>query len=131
MENTTEAFIIAVNVLVFVTALSAAMLLMQNVNNMVEYARTSIEQDSGGSLMQQYEDVNERTFSGAEVYALYGEQLEDEQKNNNILIRTNTATYTLKQFIAEYGTSYLSETFVLVNEKENEFIFELKTNDIL
>ena len=126
MENSTEAIMIGVNVIVFIIAVSAAMTLMQSVNGMVEVARVSIEQNAGGSLMQKYGNTEERTFSGAEVYALYGQQLEGENGDKTILVKKDGSTYTLEQFISLYGTNYLSETFVLFNEKENEFVLELK-----
>lgn len=126
MENGTQAIMIGVNAVIFMVAVSAAMLLMQSVNGMVESARTAIEQNAGGSLMQEYSENRERTLSGTEVYALYGQQSEGENKEKTILVRTNVKTYTLEEFVDEFGTDYLSETFTLINENENEFILELK-----
>lgn len=72
MENSAfEALMIGVNVFVFIIALSAAILLMTNVLDMVDYANEAAITGMNGSLAETVGVVHERLYTGNEMLAYY------------------------------------------------------------
>ncbi len=114
MENSAyDAVIIAVNTLVFMVAVSVGMLLMTTVNRMVEYTREIAESEIGGNLIQEFGDLQERTYTGAEVYAVYGQALKGELEGYTIRVRSGGSISDIKIYGSQYGMAQLNSTFIL------------------
>jgi hypothetical protein len=127
-DSTYQALILGLNTFVFVIALTAAMSLMSTINRMVEYTKQSADTEVGGNLVEQYGDETIRTFTGAEVYAFYGQKLNGTLGDVNITVKTATSELDILNFGEGNGWGYLSETFVLKCKGENRFVFELQAD---
>lgn len=68
-----EALVIGVNVIIFVIALTCAILLLTTVLNMSQAANTIATDTSDSTLMELYGEVDERKYSGTEVLAIIEE----------------------------------------------------------
>lgn len=114
MENSAyDAVIIAVNTLIFMVAVSVGMLLMTTVNRMVEYTKELGESETGGNLIQEYGDIQKRTYTGAEVYAVYGQALKGELTGYTIRVNAGGSTSDIKVYGSQYGMAQLNATFIL------------------
>ncbi len=114
MENSAyDAVIIAVNTLIFMVAVSIGMLLMTTVNRMVEYTKQIADSEIGGNLIQEFGDIQKRTYTGAEVYAVYGQALKGELTGYTIRVRSGGSTSDIKTYGSQYGMAQLNATFVL------------------
>lgn len=125
-ESTYDALILGLNIFVFTVALTAGMALMASINQMVEYTKTSIEQQIGGNLVQEYGDEAERTFTGAEVLSFYGQKLNGKLKDYNLYVRAGGAQSEIMVYGKNSGTGYLNRTFIMKCINANTFLFELQ-----
>ncbi len=114
MENSAyDAVIIAVNTLVFMVAVSVGMLLMTTVNRMVEYTKEIADSEIGGNLIQEFGDLQERTYTGAEVYAVYGQALKGELTGYTIKVKSGGSLSDIEIYGSQYGMAQLDATFIL------------------
>ena len=129
MDNSAyEALMIGVNTFIFIVALTAGIMLMDKINDLVEFTKQETSVASAGSLIETYGETAERTFTGAEVYALYG-QAKNGELPTGMKITVNLSGSKVN--ITNYGTrglKYLNSIFVLEKATENNFVFRLKTN---
>lgn len=75
-QSAFEALMIGVNVFVFIVALSAAIMLMSSVIDMVNFANERAIVGMNGTLAQSVGVVNERIYTGAQMLTYYRKQLE-------------------------------------------------------
>lgn len=128
MENSAyEALIIALNTFVFAVALTAGMVLMNSINEMVEYTKINIESEVGGNLIKEYGNEQERTFTGAEVLSYYGQKVNGKLEGVTIKVRAGGAETDIKTFGEGAGMGYLNKTFILECRGANNYLFRLKT----
>lgn len=122
-----EALMVGVNTFIFIIALTAGITLMGQINEMVEYTQLETSSASTGSLIESYGDTAERTYTGAEIYALYGQYKQDDLPEDiTIKVKTNGAAYNISEHIKKDGLKYLSKTFVLDKVTPTEFLFVMK-----
>lgn len=125
MENSAyDAVIIAVNTLIFMVAVSIGMLLMTTVNKMVENTKQISDSEIGGNLIQEFGNIQKRTYTGAEVYAVYGQALKGELDGYNIKVKSGSSISDIKTYGAQNGMTQLNATFVLdcIGAKSYTFI---------
>ena len=129
MDNSAhEALMIGVNTFIFIVALTAGIMLMGKINDLVEFTKQETSAPSAGSLIETYGETVERTFTGAEVYALYGQAKKGELPTGmKITVNISGSTYSIDKYGSK-GLSYLSKIFVLEKATANNFVFRLKTN---
>lgn len=70
-ESASEALVIGVNVFVFIIALTASILLMTNVLNMVNFANESAVKGMSGTLADSVGVVEDRLVSGSDLITYY------------------------------------------------------------
>ena len=133
MENSAfEALMIGVNVFVFIIALSAAVILMSNVINMVNYANENAIRGMNGSLAESVGVVHNRIYSGEQVLAYYGNL--EKYNNYNFAIKLSELgnAIPLKSYIeSESIYNYIDEQFELqyrgVVDSKESFVFIIKS----
>lgn len=130
MENSAyEALILGVNVFIFMLAISVGMMLMTTINQMIDYTREIGEAEVGGNLIQEYGEQQEREFTGAEVYALYGQEIKGELNGYTIRVVAGGATSTLKDYGKTIGLSNLHRIFVMKSNGAKSYTLTLKETD--
>ena len=113
MENTTyEAVMIGVSVFVFIIALSAGVILMTSILNMVEYANQTAIKGMNGTIAESIGEVETRIYTGEQVLAYYNKNSQkylltiklskdgDEKKLSNVI--NQKSDYIKKQFELQY-----------------------------
>lgn len=118
MENSAfEALMIGVNVFVFIIALSAAVILMSNVINMVNYANENAIRGMNGSLAESVGIVHNRIYSGEQVLACYGKLEKYNNYNFSIKLSELGTAIPLKSYIeSESIYNYMDKQFELQYE---------------
>ena len=129
---------IGVNAFVFIIALTASILLMSNIIDMVDYANEQAIVGMNGSLAESVGVVEERIYSGYDLLTYYREEqqlAEKGQTSNKIynvmlneevgykkldeVIKDNSfSSYMDKQFLLRYEGKYgekFEYTFVVIN----------------
>ena len=127
-QSAFEALMIGVYVFVFITALTAGVLLMSNVIDMVNYANDQAIVGMNGTLAETVGVVNERVYTGAQLVTYYREQeeretLEKEESKYtfNVTLGQGQAERSLKNFIEQNSAlEFLNEKFVLTYEGEKD-----------
>ena len=118
-QSAYEALMIGVSVFVFIIALSAAVLLMSNVLDMVNFANEQAIVGMNGTLAETVGIVNERIYTGSQLLSFY------EKSLNN---KTNTSEFKVK--LSERGQEKTIENFVntevLIGYLNKEFVLEYK-----
>ena len=122
-DSLQQAIMIGVNTLILVIALTVGITLMSSINDLVEYTKKPLGTAGGGSLVESFGETDERTFSGAEVYALYGQYL-NGQLQEDIVIEVGTGN--ISEYGLNYGQNYLNRTFEMIYKGSNKFLFKLK-----
>jgi len=135
-QSAFEAVMIGVNVFVFIIALSAGIMLMTSILDMVEYANENAITGMNGSLAESVGVVHERTYSGDQVLSYYGRMMNNtSQSNYNFMIKLSQlgVEIPLKTYIeSESIYNYMDNEFELqykgmVNNKET-YVFVLKVD---
>lgn len=130
MENSAyEALILGLNVAIFMVAVSVGMLLMTTINEMIDYTREIGEAEIGGNLMKEYGEQQEREFTGAEVYALYGQALKGELEGYTIRVNAGGTTVSLRDYGTTIGLSNLNQTFIMISNGLNSYTLKKKPED--
>lgn len=121
MENAgIEALIIGVNVLVFVAALSVAIMLMVNVLDMSNTANDIIKSNNKGSLVET-KDVNYiKVISGQELLKYYTKNI------GNITVKVGVTPYSLTNYINTYNIENIvtKKYKIEMGTNVSEFVFE-------
>ena len=76
-QNAYEALFLGVNVFVFIIALTAGILLMTNLMNMVNYANENSVVGMNGSLAESVGNVQKRIYTGAQIMTYYNKLVEN------------------------------------------------------
>ena len=139
-QSAYEAIMIGVNVFVFIAALSAGILLMSSITDMVNFANAQAIVGMNGTLAESVGIVTERTYTGAQMLNYYRDQIKSQTSDttisdNNFYVKLSKLGQekTLKNFIeSEALPSYINKEFVLVykgkiNDK-NTYVFTLKAS---
>ena len=110
-QSAFEAIMIGVNVFVFIAALTAGVLLMTNIIDMVNFANDNAVVGMNGTLAESVGNVNERIYTGAELLSYYRK----EQTGLNFLVSSELSKeIPLTTFIKEVSVSnYLNKRFML------------------
>lgn len=138
-QSAFEALTIGVSVFVFIIALTAGVLLMSNVIDMVNYANEQAIVGMNGTLAESVGVVNERIYTGSQLLTYYRQQvqaIEQEKEASEYefrvkLSKTGSST-ELKAFVQRNTiNNYLHEEFLLeyrgVNEnKKQVYVFVRK-----
>jgi len=116
-----EAIMIGVNVTIFIIALSAAVILMANVLDMVNYANESAKVGMNGTLAESVGVVEDRVYTGEKLLTYYRKQNEineqgESQSNYDfkVKLRPDGAETSLKTFVEAMKLQvYLNQEFIL------------------
>lgn len=90
-QSAFEAVMIGVNVFVFIIALTAGILLMGNIINMVNYANENAVIGMNGTLAETVGVVEERIYSGEDLLTYYRRYVAENytDEDNNIKNKSN------------------------------------------
>ena len=124
-----EALMVGVNVFVFIIALTAGLMLMTSVLDMVEYANEISITGMNGSLAETLGEVHERIYTGEQMLGYYGRN-NDKYKFYVKLSEVGNET-ALSRYIENTAIySYLDESFELqykgIIENKDAYVFVLK-----
>ncbi len=135
-QSAFEALMIGVNVFVFIIALTAAVLLMSNVIDMVNFANEQAIVGMNGTLAETVGVVTERTYTGVQMLSYYNETIKDEEFKYNFKVKLskNGQEKSIQDFIkTEVITNYLNKEFTLeykgVKNKKDTYVFSLKNEN--
>lgn len=133
-----EAIMIGVNVFVFIAALSAGILLMSSIIDMVNFANEQAVVGMNGSLAESVGVVTERVYTGAQMLSYYRREIEGQNLANaqskytfNVKLDRLAQEKTLKNFIEnQVIKDYLNKEFILqykgfIGDK-HAYVFSLK-----
>lgn len=126
-QSAFEALMIGVYVFVFIIALTAGILLMSNVIDMVNYANDQAVVGMNGTLAETVGVVSERVYTGAQLVTYYREQeekiaLEKEESKYSFYVTLGDVQgeKSLKNFIEQNSVlGFLNEKFVLTYKGES------------
>lgn len=136
-QSAFEAIMLGVNVFVFIIALTAGVLLMSNVIDMVNFANDQAIVGMNGTLAQTVGVVTERTYTGMQMLKYYQETQKQDNNSYNFKVKLvkngqarsiekfiqseSVSTYLTKEFILEYeGMENQKHTYVFSLVKENK-----------
>lgn len=138
-QSAYEALMIGVYVFVFIIALTASILLMSNVMDMVNYANNRASVGMNGTLAETVGIVDERIYTGAQLLTYYREEKErQELEKQELKYKFNVSDGNGETSLANYVettsiNNYLNEKFILkYKEKQSEkdvYVF-VKHNDV-
>ena len=100
---------------------------MTSINQMVAYTKENLEAEVGGNLIKEYGNEQERTFTGAEVLAYYGQKVNGKLEGVTIKVRAGGSETDILTYGKNSGMGYLNKTFTLECRGENNYLFRLKT----
>ena len=119
-QSAFEALMIGVYVFIFIAALTAGVLLMSNIIDMVNFANQQAIVGMNGTLAETVGVVDERLYTGAQLVTYYRKQIErtaqekELQYNFKVKLSENGQENSLQDFIQSGSvSSYLNEKFVL------------------
>jgi Na+-transporting NADH:ubiquinone oxidoreductase subunit NqrC len=120
-QSAFEAVMTGVYVFVFVIALSAGILLMTNVLDMVNFANERAIVGMNGTLAETVGIVEERVYTGAQMLTYYREQIQAQEANKdeqnyefNVKLSKQGQEKKLASYIeSESMKNYLSQEFIL------------------
>ncbi len=123
-QSAFEAVMTGVNVFVFIVALSAAILLMSNVIDMVNFANERAITGMNGTIAENVGVVNDRIYTGAQMLTYYKNQMQRLESERQPL------DYEFNVRLTELGDEYPLASYVQTESLENyineEFILEYK-----
>ena len=137
-QSAFEAVLLGVNVFVFVAALSAGVLLMSNVLDMVNFANERAIVGMNGSLAESVGEVTERIYTGAQMLNYYRDEIEAENLESlafnykfSVKLSKLGQEQSLKRFVQSDGfITYINKEFVLeykgIDGDKHAYVFSLK-----
>lgn len=130
-----EALMLGVNLFVFIIALTAGILLMSNIIQMVDYANQNVIVGMEGSLAESVGIVHERTYTGYQILNYY-KKIEDEKTNSNFYIqidetgnRQSVKNYILNNSISNYMYEIFELNYIGKEGTKDAYVFLLKSDD--
>lgn len=131
-----EAFMIGVYVFIFIIALTAGVLLMSNVIDMVNFANDQAIVGMNGTLAESVGVVTERIYTGEQILAHYRKNIENSQSAYDFKIKLSELGHeeSIEHFIQSPNmTKYIGKQFILEYKGKNEdkymYIFSLKQDN--
>ena len=140
-QSTFEAVMIGVNAFVFIIALTAGILLMSSVVDMVNFANERAIVGMNGTVAESVGVVEDRIYTGAQMLTYYREKVErleqerqelnyefgvklselgTERKLSEFIQNEPLKNYYNKQFILQYkGKESGKDTYVFFGQAEN------------
>lgn len=109
-QSAFEAVMIGVNAFVFIVALSAGILLMSNVIDMVNFANERAIVGMNGTIAESVGVVEDRIYTGAQMLTYYREQIEQQEKYEQI--EGQELDYEFKVKLSEIGEESKLAEFV-------------------
>ena len=127
-QSAFEAVMIGVNAFVFIIALSAGILLMSNVIDMVNFANERAIVGMNGTIAESVGVVEERIYTGAQMLTYYREQLEQQEKYEQVEGRNLDYIYKVKleELGAEQSLANYIQSEPLNNYYNKQFILQYK-----
>ena len=136
-QSAFEALTIGVSVFIFIVALTAGVLLMSNVIDMVNYANEQAIVGMNGTLAESVGDVNERIYSGSQLLTYYRQQVQEktsEEYEFKVRLTKSGSPTGIESFVKNNGiNNYLNEEFILEYQGINKnskhvYVFTKKIN---
>lgn len=141
-QSAFEAIMIGVSVFVFIIALTAGILLMGSVINMVNYANENAIIGMNGSLAETVGVVSERIYSGRDILTYYRKYVVEDYENIKsksnykyyVKLLDKTKEIALREYIEKESYSkYLNKEFILSYkgniEGKEVYVFNLKEKE--
>lgn len=132
-QSALDAIMIGVNVFIFIIALTAGVLLMSNIIDMVNFANDQAIVGMNGTLAETVGLVTERTYTGAQMLRYYREKVENEKfaYDFKVKLSENGQEYSIEKFVQTINIStYLNKEFTLGYKEKKEdkytYVFSLK-----
>jgi len=123
-QSAFEALTIGVSVFVFIVALTAGVLLMSNVIDMVNYANEQAIVGMNGTLAESVGVVTERIYTGSQMLTYYRQQVQASEQEKN------PSEYVFYVKLSETGEEQLLDKFIseksLSNYINKEFLLKYK-----
>ena len=115
-QSAFEALMIGVNVFIFIMALTAGVLLMSNIIDMVNFANDQAIVGMNGTLAETVGVVTERTYTGTQMLRYYKETTQSDKNPYSFKVKLsqNGQERSIESFIQnETMAKYLSHEFTL------------------
>ena len=137
-QSAFEAVMIGVNVFIFIAALSAGIVLMSNITDLVEFANEQAIVGMNGTIAETVGVVNERIYTGSQILNYYrniveAEELPVEQPNEEFYVKLSEdgQEKALRNFVESQAVSqYLTKEFELqykgLTGDKHTYVFSLK-----
>lgn len=137
-QSAFEAVMIGVNVFVFIIALTAAIMLMSSVIDMVNFANELTIVGMNGTIAQNVGDVHERIYTGSQMLTYYREQIESQEQDKSegkylfsVRRHENGQETPLDEYIQQnVNSGYLKEEYILqykgIIQGKYAYVFSLK-----
>lgn len=137
-QSAFEAVMIGVNVFIFIAALSAGMVLMSNITDLVEFANEQAIVGMNGTIAETVGVVNERIYTGSQILNYYRNEVEAEelpigQPNEKFYVKLSEdgQEKPLRIFVESQSVSqYLTKEFELqykgLSGDKHAYVFSLK-----
>ena len=119
-ESTYEAAFLGVNSFIFVIALSAGIILMSNILDMVNYANNNASAGLRGSLAESVGIVETRTYNAKDLLTYYRKYIDEEANGKSV--------YYVKNSANESGMGTKIDNYIKNNSLDFSNIFELVYN---
>lgn len=117
MEQTAfESIIIGVNVFIFIMALTAGIMLMSNIIDMVNFANDQAIVGMNGSLAESIGVVTDRTYTGTQMLRYYREIIENNTQDE---LQVSKSQYEYVVKLSQLGVEKKIEEFVKINNVSN------------
>ena len=141
-QSTFEALRVGVSAFVFIAALTAGILLMSSILDLVNFANEQAIVGMNGSLAETVGIVTERVYSGRQILTYYKEEVQAIQQNKQpseyvFFVRLSDLNQDkeLANFIKEEViTNYLDEEFILeyrgLSGNKYEYVFVQKQEQV-
>lgn len=136
-QSAFEAVMIGVNVFIFIAALSAGIMLMSSITDLVEYANKPAIVGVNGTIAETVGIVNERIYTGSQLLNYYRNEIEiqetareDAKEIFYVKLSEDGQERLLQSFVESQAVSqYLTKEFVLqykgVSEDKHVYVFSL------
>lgn len=116
-QSAFEAVMIGVNVFVFIIALTAGILLMGNIINMVNYANENAVIGMNGTLAETVGVVDERVYNGEDLLTYYRKYVDQNYTDDEDNVK-NKSNYEYLVKLSKLGIEETLQEFI---EKESYF----------
>ena len=126
-QSAFEALMVGVNVFIFVAALSAGILLMSSLIDMVNFANEQAIVGMNGTLAESVGVVTERIYTGSQMLNYYKKNIESEDTVST------PSDYIFKVKLQQTGHEKLLKDYIesesIINYINKEFILNYKGKD--